>query len=38
MRATSLTSTHVEFSEPSGNREMSSISPATAAILYGTRG
>jgi len=38
MHATSLASTHVEFSEPSGNREMSSIPPATAAILYRTRG
>lgn len=38
LHAPSLNSTKVEFTEPSGNREVSSVPPSTAILLANTRG
>ena len=38
LHAPSLTSTHVELSEPASFREASQVPPATAYLLYNTRG
>jgi hypothetical protein len=37
LTAPALDSTHVQLSEPSANRELSTVPPATAVLLYAAR-